>query len=113
VATEDYVREKLVQAVDALATSARPLQKRLFSAAIALSTLQAEDFVDDESRVAFGAIKEMLVRQEQVAEEGHYQATIDAMNDERAEALAQQIFDLDAHYRPPWYFVGKSIRENN
>jgi hypothetical protein len=99
VITEDYVREKLAQAVDALATGAGPLRQRLFLAALATSTLQPRDFADDESRTGFGAIREMLTRHEAVADEGRVGATLARMSDDEARALARRILELDAECR--------------
>jgi hypothetical protein len=110
VITEDYVREKLAQAVDALAIGAGPLHQRLFLAALATSTLQPRDFVDDESRAGFGAIREMLTRHEARANEGRVGATLARMSDDEARSVAKRILELDAHYRSLSFFAGKSIR---
>jgi hypothetical protein len=111
VITEEYVREKLAQAVDALATGTGQLRERLFSAALATSTLQPRDFVDDESRAAFGAIREMLTRHEASADEGRVGATLARMSDDEARAVAKRMLELDAHYRPLAFFEGKTIRD--
>lgn len=111
VITEEYVREKLAQAVHALATSTEPLHQRLFLAALATSTLQPRDFVDDRSRAGFGAIREMLTRHEALADEGRVGATLARMSDDEARSVAQRILELDAHYRPLSFFAGKSVRD--
>jgi hypothetical protein len=110
VPSEDYVREKLAAAVDALATSPAPLHERLVYAYRAgLMTLQPDDFVDAQSRAAFGAIMETLTAHQPTADEGSVRATAATMGDDQASALANQIVELDGHYRPLWFFVGKSI----
>jgi hypothetical protein len=109
VSAERYIREKLAEAVNALAVSAAPIQVRVGYAARALTVLQPEDFVDAESRLAFTAVRDMATSREAVADEGTIAATTSAMSDEQAEALARQIMELDHHYRPMWYFVGRSI----
>jgi hypothetical protein len=100
VFTEDYVRERLARAVHALATADGPLPARLFSASLATSTLDARDFVDEESRAEFGAIREMLTRHEASANEGRVRATLARMSDAEARAVAERILELDAHFRP-------------
>jgi hypothetical protein len=96
VITEDYVREKLAQAVRALAIEEGTLRQRLFAAALATSTLQPRDFGDDESRVEFGAIREMLTRHEARAGEGRVGATLARMSDDEARSVATRILELDA-----------------
>jgi hypothetical protein len=100
IVTDAYVRERLAEAVHALATSDGPLPERLFSASLATSTLQPQDFADPEGRADFGAIREMLTRREARANEGRVRATLARMSDAEARALAELIFELDAHYRP-------------
>jgi hypothetical protein len=58
--SEEYVREKLYQAVDSLATSVAPLRDRLLSAGIILMRLSPGDFADTEHRAAFTAIGDMV-----------------------------------------------------
>jgi hypothetical protein len=101
IVTDAYVRERLAQAVHALATADGPLPERLFSASLAISTLRSRDFADPESRADFGAIREMLTRREADANEGRIRATLARISDAEAAAVAERIFELDAHYRPP------------
>jgi hypothetical protein len=96
VITEDYVRERLDQAVQALATEEGTLRERLLSAALATSTLQPQDFADDETRTEFGAIREILTRQEARAGEGRVGATLARMSDDEARSIAARILMLDA-----------------
>jgi len=109
--TEDYVREKLAQAVHALATGTGPLHQRLLLASLATSTLQPRDFVDDESRAGLGAIIEMLTRHEALADEGRVRATLARMSADEARSVAKRFLELDAHYQPLSFFAGKSIRD--
>lgn len=95
VITEGYVREKLAEAVRALATGTGPLRQRLFSAAVATSTLQPRDFADEQSRAAFGAIREMLTRHEAIADEGRVGATLARMSDDEARSVARRIVELE------------------
>lgn len=54
--SDDYVREKLGAALDALAVSAAPIQTRLADAAKAMVSLGADDFAGAEERALFGEI---------------------------------------------------------
>jgi hypothetical protein len=101
VITEDYVREKLAQAAQVLDAGTGPLHQRLFSAALATSTLQPRDFFDEAGRAAFGAIREMLTRHEPRGSEGRVNATLARLSDDEARAVAQRILELDARYRSP------------
>lgn len=96
------VRERLWQAVNVLATSARPLQERLGDACMSLVFLGEEDFEDSEGRARFTAILETSGALPASGDEGRIAATVLRMSDEQAVALAQQIVALDAHYRPPF-----------
>ena len=111
VITEDYVRERLARAVHALATVDGALSERLFSASLEVSTLHPRDFVDEESRAEFGAIREMLTRREPLANEGRVRATLARMSRAEARAVAERILDLDARYRPISPYDGTSIWE--
>lgn len=104
--TEEYVRERLARAVHALAISDGALPERLFCASLEVSTLHPRDFVDEEGRAGFGAIREMLTRREPLANEGRVRATLARMSHAEARAVAVLILDLDAHYRPFSPFEG-------
>ena len=93
VITEEYVREKLAEAVHALATGTGPLRQRLFAATLATSTLQPRDFADVQSRAAFGAVREMLTRHEALADEGRIGATLARMSDDEARSVARRIVE--------------------
>jgi hypothetical protein len=100
VITEEYVREKLAEAVHALATGTGPLRQRLFLAALVTSTLQPRDFADAQSRAAFGAVREMLTRHEALADEGRIGATLAPMSDDEARSVARRIVELEEQPRP-------------
>lgn len=106
---------QLCLSVQALATDPRPaIQDRVCSAfRDALVKLRPEDFVDEESRVRFTAIRETLTNQEPIGGEGSIAATASAMSDDQARRVAEQICELDEHYRPPSYFQGKSITDSS
>ena len=99
VITEDYVRERLARAVHALATADGPLSERLFSASLATSTLHPRDFVNEESRAEFGAIREMLTRHEPLASEGRVRATLDRMSNAEARAVADEVSPVTSEAR--------------
>jgi hypothetical protein len=99
--SEGYIRQVLWEAVNSLATSAAPLQKRLEWAAISLIKLQREDFENAKKDLAlYTAIKDTLTALEPVGEEGSIVATTAAMSDEQAEAVAKQILELHGRYFP-------------
>jgi hypothetical protein len=81
------------------------------SAAVATLTLKSDDFVDEESRVRFSGIRDTLTAHEATGDEGRFEATVARMSDEQVDHTARAIFDLDAHYRPLWFFVGKTITD--
>ena len=97
---QKYVREKLRAATRALteSESAAPLRERLRLAFLAgLMTLQPDDFVDDESRASFTAIKELITTQRAVHGEGTVQATLTELSDDQATSIAKLIVDLDSY----------------
>jgi hypothetical protein len=83
-----YAYEKFMGAVNMLATSARPLQKRLVSAALGIRTLKSDDFPAGELRDGWEAIYERLTR------EGSFEATMAKMSDEDASKVATMIWDM-------------------
>lgn len=113
VITEDYIGERLARAVYALAITDGALPERLFSASLEVSMLHPRDFVDQESRAEFGAVREMLTRHEPLASEGRVRATLARMSPAEARAVAERILDLEARYRPFWPGaggLGKGVR---
>ena len=96
--SEGYVREKLWQAVDCLATSAEPIQRRLVGAGHYLVRLKPSHFPDDEGRVVFSAIMDSLTTTGDRGR-GSLEDTTSRMSDDQAQAAAQQIFSLATRYR--------------
>jgi hypothetical protein len=93
-------QERLSLAVDALASSASPIQQRLLHAGITLVPLLPEDFDDGEQREEFVSIMAALSAVEPVGDEGALEATTAAMSDDEAVALASRISTLDRAVRP-------------
>lgn len=60
--SDDYVRQRLWQAMDALAVSVASLQRRLASAGHTLTVLQVDDFAGDDERACFRRIMDTLTR---------------------------------------------------
>lgn len=96
-----YTEEKLRVAVDALATSAAPIQERLLTAALAMHMLGPDDFEDENQRVTLSALDDMLNWREADAAEGTLEATTSRMSDAQAVAAAEAIFEL---------YVGLALR---
>src|SRR3989304_3832968 len=98
--SEDYVREKLSQAIDSLATGAGTLDVRLHSALMPLVNLRPEDFVDDESRGKFTQLMYLATDEEAAADEGTLAATLASLSDNELRELADLVVWLDRHYPP-------------
>lgn len=97
----DFVpQQRLSQAVETLAVSADPIQRRLYWAGVYLTPLRADDFADADDRQEFVAIMDALTRMEAIGEEGTLQATTAALGDDEAVEIARRITALDAVYRP-------------
>jgi hypothetical protein len=85
----DYVVEKLVVAVGALAVSAAPIQQRLGNAWLgALVHLRPDDFDDPRERTLFTSIRDA------VTAGGGVEATTESMSDGRALAAAGDLVEL-------------------
>lgn len=87
-------------AVDSLASSAEPIQRRLFWAGLSLIPLLDEDFIDVANREKFSTIVAALTRVQAVGDEGDLEATISVMSDEDGVAVARMIVELDRAVRP-------------
>lgn len=98
--SDDYVREKLGAALDALAVSEAPIQSRLADAAMAMVSLGADDFAGAEERALFGETWRALTAQEPTGEEGAIAATTSRLDDEAAVALAGAIVRLHGCFFP-------------
>jgi hypothetical protein len=94
-----YALEKVWLALDCLATSAAPIQARLHEASLALITVKAEDFSDAAARTKYGPIRETLRPPKTRGGEGNLAATVNAMSDEQAVAVAKAIYELAAYVR--------------
>lgn len=95
----DYASEKLTAAVMSLATSASPIQKRLWNAAMACHTLSNpahgdQDFSSHELRDRFHKWWAAMTAREPSGEEGSLEATIRQLSDEEAERLAEDLFEI-------------------
>lgn len=94
--SEDYEREKLGNAVDALAASAAPIQKRLHYAWEAMHTLIGHGLSDPERAAEFAAINERLTADKSDDHAGYVATTCSKLSDDEAVELAQAIADLNA-----------------
>ena len=92
--SEDYEREKLANAVHALA-SAAPIQKRLEYAWLAMHTLKNHGFTDANRRDEFESIYERLTVNKSEAEEGWLGATCERLTEDQAEEIARDIVNLN------------------
>lgn len=93
--SESYEREKLGAAVDALATSAAPIQKRLEYAWMACHTLIAHGFTDEERAREFASINARLTADKSDEHAGHVTTTCSRLSDEEAAEIAQAIVNLN------------------
>lgn len=94
--SESYEREKLGAAVDALATSAKPIQKRLEYAWIAMHTLVNHGLSNPERQRAFTAIHERLTADNSDPHAGHVPTTTARLSNDQATSIASAIVELDA-----------------
>lgn len=92
--SEDYEREKLGKAVDALAASAAPIQKRLQYAWEAMHTLIAHGFTDPERAAEFNVINNRLTSDKSDERAGYVPTTCAKLSDDDAVDIARSIVDL-------------------
>lgn len=92
--SEDYEREKLANAVHALA-SAAPIQKRLEYAWTAMHTLKNHGFTDPDRQAEYESIYERLTADKSDAHAGHVPTTCAGLTDEAAEEIARDIVNLN------------------
>jgi len=90
----DYELEKLGNAVDALASSAKPIQKRLEYAWMAMHTLMLEPMATAERNEAFLSIMERLTADKSNSGSGYVATTTARLNDDEASAIAREIVAL-------------------
>jgi hypothetical protein len=91
---DEYALEKLMQAVDALATGSGRVQERLANAAIHLVPVRPEDISDEDLRRAFIGVMDDLSYAQVEGDEGRILATMKITSDEDARAIACRIVDL-------------------
>jgi hypothetical protein len=91
---DEYALEKLMQAVDALATGSGRVQERLANAAIHLVPVRPEDISDEDLRRAFLGVMDDLSYAQVEGDEGRILATMKITSDEDARAIARRIVDL-------------------
>ncbi|WP_340265393.1 hypothetical protein [Sphingobium mellinum] len=94
--SEDYEREKLGNAVAALAASAAPIQKRLHYAWEAMHTLIGHGLSNSERAAEFNAINERLTADKSDEIAGYVATTCAKLSDDEAAEIAQGIVDLNA-----------------
>lgn len=94
-----YGREKFYQAIDALAASAAPIQKRLVLAATFLIRLKPEEDLPETLHEEFHAVWHELTREQAVGNEGNLEATTRKLTDEDASKLAERIFGMYVELR--------------
>jgi hypothetical protein len=94
VTADEYALEKLMQAVDALATGSGRVQERLANAAIHLVPVRPEDISDEDLRRAFIGVMDDLSYAQAQGDEGRILARLRITNDEDARVIARRIVDL-------------------
>jgi hypothetical protein len=94
MAADIYALEKLMQAVDALATGADRVQERLAEAARHLVPVRPEDISDEYLRRTFIGVRDDLSLAQAQGDEGRILATLKTMDDDKAGAIARWILGL-------------------
>jgi hypothetical protein len=94
VTADEYALEKLMQAVDALATGSGRVQERLANAAIHLVPVRPEDISDEDLRRTFIGVVDDLSYAQAQGDEGRILARLRITNDEDARVIARRIVDL-------------------
>jgi len=89
-----YEREKLGNAVSALAAGAESIQKRLEHAYMAMHTLAMKPLVNPERNKAFGSIHERLTADKSDSTAGYLATTTARLSDDDASAIARDIVEL-------------------
>jgi hypothetical protein len=92
--TIEYAWEKLMQAVDSLATGTGRLQERLADAALFLIRLKPDDIPEGDLRRTFLGVMDDLTYTPPQGEEGSIAASLKITNDEDARAIAKRIVAL-------------------
>jgi hypothetical protein len=92
--TIEYASEKLMQAIDSLATGTGRLQERLADAALFLIRLQPDDIPEGDLRRTFLGVMDELTFAQAQGEEGSIAASLKITDDEDARAIAKRIVAL-------------------
>ena len=96
---EHYAYDKVLVAVECLATSHESLRKRLEGAADTLIRLSEDDF-PPEAREPFGRAMALLTNATPTGGEGSIVASLRKMSDEEAVTTAKAIFDTFVRLDP-------------
>jgi hypothetical protein len=91
-----YVLEKLIQAVDILATGSGRIQERLVEGAIQFWPARPEDIPFEDLRRTFVGIRDDLAFEPAKGREGMIAATMKITSDEDARMIARRIMTLYA-----------------
>ena len=89
----EYRLERLLAAVECLATGNIPIQERLVSAMMAMSALQEKDFPKD-MRQDYLALWAAMTSVDSKGKDGSIRETVSRMSDEVAEQYARRIVAL-------------------
>lgn len=110
---ESYEREKLSAAVNCLAASAAPIQKRIEYAWMAMHTLKNHGFTNQDRASDYEEIYERLTADKSDAQAGHVPTTCSRLSDDEAAEIAQMIVDLNSRlHMDRMYQLEDQLRAN-
>ena len=89
-----YAHEKLLVAVQSLATGTGRINERLRGAVLSFIPLIPDDFPEVELRRKFMGVVDDLTFQQAKGNEGNIAATLGITSEEDASAIARRIFEL-------------------
>ena len=89
----NYAQEKLMLAVEVLATDSAPIQKRLENAFMYFPMLEVKDF-PIEHQDQWKEILRDVTKEHPKADEGTIRATTSKLTDDEAIALAKRVYSL-------------------
>ncbi len=89
---QDYAREKMLVAVQQMATSSLSLRERLFNAYLSFHTLSPEDLAQDIQPDLSWVLESLTQMPDQG--EGSVWATLKSMTDNQHVAVADRIFGI-------------------
>jgi len=93
----DYTHQKLMEAVQFMATSAEPLERRLKGAMTAVKRLTGEDFPSPALRDEWFTVIEPFTREDALGDERKHYAIISKMSANEQGKTAESIFSLFYH----------------